>query len=273
MSDMPKVVFSTREFARLCGTTKDTLFHYEDVGLLKPRRRENGYREYTANDFFAFNIIQVLQQTGSSLEEIGEHLAHHDTERTLALFEEKRRQLAAKREQLEQMEHFLAQNIAVITFAQQAAYDEPTVEEQAEERLLVVPLEAGDGDDLEGITLRLSEHFETCRQGGLLDRFPLGSIIPQANVLVGSDEESYFTSQVPEDFAGGPLVTKPRGRYATLLHKGDYASFGQGYAILLDYIRRERLTVIGDCYVRDLVSYLASGVEEHFVLQISIQVA
>ena len=188
-----------------------------------------------------FNIIQVLQQTGSSLEEIGEHLAHHDTERTLALFEEKRRQLAAKRQQLEQMEHFLAQNIAVMEFAMQAVYDEPKVEEQPEERLLVVPLAAGEGDNLEGITLRLSDHFKTCRQGGLLDRFPLGSIIPYANVLVGSDE--------------------------------DYASFGQGYAILLEYIRRERLTVTGDCYVRDLVSYLASSVEEHFVLEISIQVA
>ena len=272
MSDMPEVVFTTREFARLCGTTKDTLFHYEEVGLLKPRRRANGYREYTAEDFFVFNIIQVLQQTGSSLEEIGEHLAHHDTERTLALFEEKRRELAVKRQQLEQMEHFLAQNIAVMEFAMQAVYDEPKVEEQPEERLLVVPLEAGEGDNLEGITLRLSDHFKTCRQGGLLDRFPLGSIIPYANVLVGSDEESYFTSQVPEDFVGGPLVTKPKGRYATLLHKGDYASFGQGYAILLEYIRRERLTVTGDCYVRDLVSYLASSVEEHFVLQISIQV-
>ena len=268
MSDMPEVVFTTREFARLCETTKDTLFHYEEVGLLKPRRRANGYREYTAEDFFMFNIIQVLQQTGSSLEEIGEHLAHHDTERTLALFEEKRRQLAAKRQQLEQMEHFLAQNIAVMEFAMQAVYDEPKVEEQPEERLLVVPLAAGEGDNLEGITLRLSDHFKTCRQGGLLDRFPLGSIIPYANVLVGSDEESYFTSQVPEDFTGGPLVTKPKGRYATLLHKGDYASFGQGYAILLEYIRRERLTVTGDCYVRDLVSYLASSVEEHFVLEI-----
>lgn len=273
MSDMPEVVFSTREFARLCGTTKDTLFHYEDVGLLQPRRKDNGYRQYTADDFFVFNIIQVLQQTGSSLEEIGEHLTHHDTERTLALFEEKRRQLAEKRQQLEQMEHFLEQNITMMQFAMQAVYDEPKVEEQAEERLLVVPLAAGDGDDLQKITLRLSDHFKTCRQGGLFDRFPLGSIIPRANVLVGSDEESYFTSRVPEDFTGGPLVTKPRGRYATLLHKGDYDSFTQGYAILLDYIRLEQLTVTGDCYVRDLVSYLASGVEAHFVLQISIQVA
>lgn len=83
MSDMREVFFSIGEFARLCATTKDTLFYYESIGLLKPRRQANGYRQYTAEDFFIFNVIQVLRQTGSSLEEIREHLAHHDTEQTL----------------------------------------------------------------------------------------------------------------------------------------------------------------------------------------------
>ena len=273
MSDMPEVYFAIGEFARLCATTKDTLFYYEDIGLLKPKRQANGYRQYTEKDFFVFNVIQVLRQTGSSLEEISEHLAHHDTEQTLALFLVKKQQLAAKRQQLEQMEAFLTHNIAIMRFALEAVYDQPKVEWQREERLLVVPLSSGEGDDPRGITLRLSDHFQACQAGGLLERFPLGSIIPRANVLAGSDEESHFTSQVPEDFVGGPLVVKPAGYYATLLHKGDYASFGEGYAILLDYIRREGLRVVGDGYVRDLVSYLASSVEEHFILQISIQVA
>ena len=171
------------------------------------------------------------------------------------------------------MEQFLAHNIAITQFALQAVYDQPHIEQQAEEKLLVVPLAAGEGEDIQGITRRLSDHFKTCREGGLLEQFPLGSIIPRAQVLRGSDEEIYFTSQVPEDFQGGPLVTKPAGRYATLLHKGDYASFSQGYAILLEYISQKKLEIIGDCYVRDLVSYLASGIEENFILQISIQVA
>ena len=273
MSDMREVFFSIGEFARLCAPTKDTLFYYESIGLLKPRRQANGYRQYTAEDFFIFNVIQVLRQTGSSLEEIREHLAHHDTEQTLDFFQEKRQQLAEKRRQLEQMEQFLAHNIAITQFALQAVYDQPHIEQQAEEKLLVVPLAAGEGEDIQGITRRLSDHFKTCREGGLLEQFPLGSIIPRAHVLMGSDEEIYFTSRVPEDFQGGPLVTKPAGRYATLLHKGDYASFSQGYAILLEYISQKKLEIIGDCYVRDLVSYLASGIEENFILQISIQVA
>ncbi len=272
MSEISEVFFSIGEFAQLCATTKDTLFHYEDIGLLTPKRKANGYRQYTAYDFFVFSIIQVLQQTGSTLEEIRGHLAHHDTQQTLALFQEKKQQLAQKRQELERMEQYLAHNIEIMQFASDAVYDQAEVVWQEAEKLLVVALEEGEGDSWKGITLRLSDHFKTCRQGGLVEQFPLGSIIRRENVLAGSDEECCFTSQVPENFTGGPLVTKPAGRYATLLHKGDYASFSQGYAILLEYIRREKLTVVGDCYVRDLVSYLASGIEENFVLQISIQV-
>lgn len=272
MSNIPEVFFSIGEFAKLCGTTKDTLFHYEDIGLLKPRRKANGYRQYTANDFFVFNVVQVLRMTGSNLEEIREHLAHHDTEQTLAFFREKQRQLACKRRQLEDMERFIAHNIAVTEQALSAVYDQPMVQWQEQATLLVVPLDAGEGDDMASITVRLSQHFEACRQGGLLERFPLGSIIPQENVLKGCDEESYFTSQVPDDFPTGPLVIKPAGRYATIYHKGPYDSFAQGYAILLDYIRRQNLAICGDGYVSDLVSYLTSGIEEHFVLQISVQV-
>ena len=44
---MSKKYLKTGEFASLCGVTKDTLFHYDDIGLLKPARvGENGYRLY-----------------------------------------------------------------------------------------------------------------------------------------------------------------------------------------------------------------------------------
>lgn len=273
MSDRSDIFFSIGEFAKLCGTTKDALFHYEHIGLLKPQRKANGYRQYSATDFFVVSIIQTLQMTGSSLEEIGAHLAHHDTEQTLALFREKKAQLADKRHQIEQMERFLAHNIAVTEQALAAVYDQPTVEWQQRETMLAVPLNAGEGDDIKSIAMRLGEHFDTCRRGGLMERFPLGSIIPRENVLIGSEEESHFTSRVSEDFAGQPLIIKPAGRYATVYHKGDYASFSQGYAILLQYIRKEGLAICGDCYIRDLVSYLASSVEANYVLQISVQVA
>ena len=47
MPDERAAFFTTGQFAKLCSTTKETLFHYDSLGLLKPARvGENGYRYY-----------------------------------------------------------------------------------------------------------------------------------------------------------------------------------------------------------------------------------
>ena len=41
----PKGYLTTGEFAKLCGVKKQTLFHYDQIGILKPELSgENGYR-------------------------------------------------------------------------------------------------------------------------------------------------------------------------------------------------------------------------------------
>ena len=42
-------------FAALCGTTKETLRHYKDVGLLLPARQgENGYFYYEVEQIYDY---------------------------------------------------------------------------------------------------------------------------------------------------------------------------------------------------------------------------
>lgn len=62
---------NTGEFAKLCGVEKRTLFHYDEIGLLKPARvRENGYREYTMEQLGLMDMIKIFQACGYSLAEI-----------------------------------------------------------------------------------------------------------------------------------------------------------------------------------------------------------
>lgn len=54
--DFNKILFTTGEFANLFGIKKQTLFHYDDIGLLKPKHRtENGYRYYTIQQVPSFH--------------------------------------------------------------------------------------------------------------------------------------------------------------------------------------------------------------------------
>ena len=97
------------EFARLCRTTKETLRHYDRIGLLSPAiRGQNGYRFYTVAQFADFSLISALQSTGLSLSEIQEFMnqpgsdALYDVlrERIDAL-ENQRRELHRKQQVLE----------------------------------------------------------------------------------------------------------------------------------------------------------------------------
>ena len=59
------------EFARICGTTKETLLHYDRKGLLKPKYiAGNGYRGYGIEQYFDFDLISLLKEGGASLDEI-----------------------------------------------------------------------------------------------------------------------------------------------------------------------------------------------------------
>lgn len=50
--------FKTAEFAALCGVRKDTLLHYDHIGLLKPQWvGENGYRYYAAQQLRTYDLI------------------------------------------------------------------------------------------------------------------------------------------------------------------------------------------------------------------------
>lgn len=59
------------EFAKLCRTTKETLRHYERVGILRPVLQEdNGYKKYSFVQIADFSLITALRSTGLSLSEI-----------------------------------------------------------------------------------------------------------------------------------------------------------------------------------------------------------
>ena len=58
-------------FATLCGTTKETLRHYKDVGLLLPvHRRENNYFYYDVEQFYDFYAIFILSSEGVALADV-----------------------------------------------------------------------------------------------------------------------------------------------------------------------------------------------------------
>ena len=113
MPDERAVYFTTGQFAKLCSTTKETLFHYDRLGLLKPARiGGNGYRYYASSQFFDFDLIAVLQSAGCSLKEIQAYMSHREPHAFAQLLRENERKLLREREKLEMMRRTLENGVA-----------------------------------------------------------------------------------------------------------------------------------------------------------------
>ena len=72
---------TTGEVARMMGTTKNTLFHYDQLGIFSPEARgDNDYRYYTVRQMDVLDAIITLRELGMPLPEIKEYMEHRSPE-------------------------------------------------------------------------------------------------------------------------------------------------------------------------------------------------
>ena len=88
-----------KEIEELAGMPRANIRYYEAEGLLNPTRSENGYRDYSTEDFEILQKIKLLRSLHMSMEEIK---ALHTGERELSVvLEQQIRKLAANRAELD----------------------------------------------------------------------------------------------------------------------------------------------------------------------------
>ena len=98
---------NTGEFAKLCQTEKRTLFHYDEIGLLKPAEvLDNGYRVYEEEQQETMDMIRILQAAGYSLKEIS-GIIRQDTKSRRDCFFRSRDKLAEQIRRLEDMKEYV----------------------------------------------------------------------------------------------------------------------------------------------------------------------
>lgn len=61
--------------AELSGVSAKMIRYYESIKLLRPARRENGYRDYDVGDVSVLQFIRRTRDLGFSLEEVANLLA------------------------------------------------------------------------------------------------------------------------------------------------------------------------------------------------------
>ena len=107
-----KNYYKISEFAALCGLSRDTLLHYDRIGILKPAFvAPSGYRYYTLSQFTTVDLIAVLKASGTPLSEIKGYLQNADVPTGIRLLESKVQDLRARRAEIDRMLQSLEQTL------------------------------------------------------------------------------------------------------------------------------------------------------------------
>ena len=120
---------TTGEFASAMGVSKDTLFHYDDIGLFCPEKvSENGYRYYSIYQMETFDTIRMLRDLGMPLKEIRDMLAHRSPERVMHVFAGREQQIDRQIEKLKEMKQWLSRRREKIADAEKTDFSEVTIQ-------------------------------------------------------------------------------------------------------------------------------------------------
>ena len=140
---------------------RETLFNYDEIGILKPAwLGENRYRYYTPAQFFDYDLIRMMKYTGSSLNDIKWYFSHYDTAHFLEIFRKKQEEIERKKEELEEIIRFLSDTIKMTENALDDVYDQPELKYEEEELLLVTSIIPPEGEYIHSVARRMGEHMK-----------------------------------------------------------------------------------------------------------------
>lgn len=73
-------MYLIKKVSDISGVSVRTLHHYDEIGLLSPRKNENGYRYYSEDDMSLLQMILFYKYLGFTLKQIKELLQQDENE-------------------------------------------------------------------------------------------------------------------------------------------------------------------------------------------------
>lgn len=272
--NMKKDYFMTGELAELCNIGKQTLIHYEDIGLLKPSTRSNNqYRYYSVDTFETIFTIKALQSLGLSLYEIKEYLHSKNPRRFIYLLNEQLTSINDKIFELKKIESSIKDKIS---FTQQKIELEVvSMGWQEKDTIIVTKYDKSATFPSKLFSKNIMSHIKYCTQKGLQGIFSTGVIFEQTDILQGKyNYSNTFFSKIPKNIDIDTDIDyyMQEGLYLSTYHSGEYAPPPETYAKLLDYVTSHNLSLSGPFYEESILDSNCMDRYENYLYKVSIAV-
>ncbi|MDB0441508.1 MerR family transcriptional regulator [Clostridioides difficile] len=271
---MEKQYFTTGEFAKLCGISKQTLIFYDKIGIFSPEYKDrNNYRYYSVYQYDTLDILQSLREIGMSLEEIKEYIKNRSPQLCVEMLKEEEIKIRKKIKKLKQISSKIQNRInTTVEGISRIDNEEIYISNRCEEYLVL-------SSDLSSINdgnfmMELIDFTNYCKSRNLYQGYELGAIISNENIK----NENYlnissFYLKINKKIKDKKLYIKPEGMYACIKHIGRYEDSYKSYEKLKKYIYDNNYKIIGNSYEESILDFFCESNEENYMTEISIQIS
>ncbi|MFD1778485.1 MerR family transcriptional regulator [Fredinandcohnia salidurans] len=263
---------TTGEFAKLCKVNKQTLFYYDQIGLLSPvYKNEKGYRFYSINQMELFYVIDLLKDLDMSLHDIQQYTQNKSPESFLRLMYQKKEEIVKKRQEIEMKEKLIEAKIALMEDATQINFDQITLE-HLPEATLYLSRNIENISDEEFVEV-ISEFIDELNESQLDTGYPIGGITKREQVLKGEfSKYSYLYMEQPNPKEGYPYFQAVKGDFLIGYHIGDDKTIHKTYKRLLSEMERLNLTLGNHVFEEYVYDTVVTNQKEEYVTKIMVQV-
>lgn len=263
---------TTGEFAKLCKINKQTLFYYDQIGLLSPvMKNEKGYRYYSISQFDLFIVIDLLKDLGMSLHDIQQYMQNKSPESFLTLMYQKKEEIIKMRKEIEAKEKIIDTKIKLMEEASHLDFEQITLEHLPEATLYLSRNIENISD--EEFAEVFSDFIDELYVSQLDTGFPIGAITKREQLLKGEfTNYSHLYIEQSNPKKDSPYFQAIAGAHLIGYHIGDDNTIQNTYKRLFSEMERLNLTIGEYAFEEYIYDTVVKNHKEHYVTKIMIQV-
>ena len=262
-------LFSISDFAEFTRTTRDTLLHYDRIGLLSPAvRGENNYRYYSSTQHAIVNVIRTFQQLGMSLEEISGLRDRRTPELANMVFEKQIEEIDKKIEEWVRARKLLLTLKKAIDSASDVDESAITIKFMPAEAIILGEINDYSRGRNDHDALLTFYNDVSIKYPGTDLNYPVWAMCSQDRIKQKDwsyPDRFYFYN--PEGYD-----RRPAGLYAIGYKRGGYRPNDDLYERIVKYIDTHGYEICGDAYEEYPVNEICAIDDNDYLIRVMITV-
>lgn len=210
-----KHYYKIGEIAKWYHISTDSLRYYEELGILKPARGENGYRMYHIHDLWRLNVIRDLRALGFSMDKIQEYLNHRTLASTELLLQEELKVIEEKIQEWKDLEANIQERLETIQEVKRQPLERIEVKELPARHCHLIQTSYTEDNEMDMLMKQLVNKNQDKLY--IIGNNRIGSVISYEGVKL-EDYSSYIAVFIIDK--SGPDILEP-GHYFSISYSGD----------------------------------------------------